>query len=328
MMRQSVWFVEAGSAEIRQSPVPQPAPNQLLIQTIASAISAGTEMLIYRGQAPAEMSADDSIDALDGSLNFPLKYGYACVGHVIEIGSEVEQSWLGKVVFAFNPHESHFVATADSVLIVPEGISAETATLLPNIETATSLVMDGQPMIGERVLIIGQGIVGLLTTSLLNQFPLAELVTLDNFSLRRKKSNAITQPQSSAVAELHNPAPFDLVYELTGNPHALNSAIEHIAYSGRIVVGSWYGQKTAPIQLGSNFHRSHAQIISSQVSSINPRHRGRWNKQRRLDLAWQMLQQQNTSSLITHKIEFNDAPAAYQLLDKHPEQTVQVILTY
>ncbi|MGB1249401.1 MAG: zinc-dependent alcohol dehydrogenase [Candidatus Promineifilaceae bacterium] len=322
MMRDSLWFVGENSAEIRQSPIPIPNKNELLIETIASAISAGTEMLVYRGQAPAEMSADDTIEALAGTLQFPLKYGYASVGRVIGHGAAVDAEWLGRVVFAFNPHETHFVATPESVLIVPEGISAEIATLLPNMETAVSLVMDGQPVIGERVLVIGQGIVGLLTTLLLNQFPLAQLNALDNYPLRQTKAQ-----QLGASTELDD-KPFDLIYELTGNPHALNTAIDHIAYNGRIVIGSWYGQKTAPIALGGAFHRSHAQLISSQVSTLNPRWRGRWDKTRRLELAWQSLKQHQPSALITHQHPFQHAPDAYTLLDKTPEQAIQVVLSY
>ena len=322
MMRESLWFMGAHSAEIRPSPIPTPTCHQLLIKTVASAISAGSELLIYRGQAPADMSADVTIESLGGTLQFPLQYGYACVGRVIGIGDDVDPSWLNRVVFAFNPHETHFVASVEAVMSVPEGISAETATLLPNMETAVSFVMDGQPMIGERVLIIGQGIVGLLTTTLLAQFPLTKLVAIDNYPLRQQQAVRL------GASSNRGNEPFDLIYELTGNPNALNIAINHIAYNGRIVIGSWYGNKTAPIELGGAFHRSHAQLISSQVSTLNPRWRGNWDKTRRLNLAWQMLQEHQSSDLISHRLPFNSAPAAYTLLDQQPDQTTQIVLTY
>ena len=321
-MQQSLWFTGPHSAEIRTSPIPSPKTNELLIETITSAISAGTEMLIYRGQAPTEMSADASIEALDGSLQFPLKYGYACVGRVVACGAQVADGWMGRLVFAFNPHETHFVATPASVIVVPDGISAEIAPLLPNMETAVSMVMDGQPVIGERVLVIGQGIVGQLTTRLLAQFPLANVTALDNYALRQQKA-----AQFGATTTLSD-EPYDLVYELSGNPHALNTALNHVAYNGRIVIGSWYGSKRAPIDLGGAFHRSHAQIISSQVSTLNPRWRGRWDKARRLDLAWQKLAQLAPIDLVTHQIGFKHAPSAYALLDQTPEDVIQVVLTY
>ncbi|MBI2334085.1 MAG: zinc-binding alcohol dehydrogenase, partial [Chloroflexi bacterium] len=121
---------------------------------------------------------------------------------------------------------------------------------------------------------------------------------------------------------------FDLVFELTGSPSALNTAIEHTAFSGRIVIGSWYGQKRAEIDLGGSFHRSRIKLISSQVSSISPELSGRWDKSRRFEVAWQALERIQPQKWITHRFSLNDAAKAYRLLDENPGETIQVVFDY
>src|SRR5262249_5606390 len=153
-----------------------------------SALSAGTELLVYRGQVPSEMALDLTISTLAGPAHYPLRYGYACVGRVIERGAGVGAEWQGRLVFAFQPHASHFISPLDELWVVPDAITSEQAVLLPHIETAINFVMDGAPLIGERVIVLGQGVVGLLTTILLAAKPLASLITLDRFALRRTTS--------------------------------------------------------------------------------------------------------------------------------------------
>ena len=150
-----------------------------------SAISAGTELLLYRGQIPAGMSLDAAFPDAQGKIVYPVKYGYSMVGEVVETTSELT-SWMGKRVFSFHSHERSFVTTPDQIYLLPDELSAEIATLLPNMETAVNLVMDGQPLIGEKVIVLGQGIVGLLTTKLLSKFPLHRLIAADLYPKRRK----------------------------------------------------------------------------------------------------------------------------------------------
>lgn len=296
-------------------------------------------MLMYRGEFPPDLPADSSIAALDQPLRYPFRYGYAAVGRVVACGTAVSQSWIGRRVFAFQPHQSHFVATPDEVISIPELISSECAVLLPNMETAVSFVMDAQPAIGERALLLGQGIVGLLTTSLLARFPLERLVTADRFALRRDWSlrlgahlaldpEAEDFAQSLADALGGDYSGADVTLELTGNPTALNTAIAATGYSGRILIGSWYGQKRAPLDLGGAFHRSKIQLFSSQVSEIAPQWNGRWSKMRRLNTAWRHLAQTDCAPLITHRFPIQDAAAAYRLIDTEPERVIQVILAY
>jgi 2-desacetyl-2-hydroxyethyl bacteriochlorophyllide A dehydrogenase len=326
--RQSLWFTAPFQVEIIEEELPSLQPDEILVQTAVSAISPGTEMLLYRNQMPANMAADETIAALDGSLNYPMKYGYAAVGRVTETGENVDSSWNGRFVFAFQPHQSHFITRPELVYPLPADMPPETAVFLPNMETAVSFVMDGRPVIGERVVVFGQGVVGLLTTMLLAQFPLAGLSTVDGFALRRECSAKLG---ATAVLDPAHELPFldaDLSFELSGNPEALNQAISVTGFDGRVIIGSWYGTKQAALNLGGPFHRRHMRLISSQVSHLHPRWLGRWTKSRRLHTTWQMLHQHDPAPLITHRFPLPDAPAAYQLLNENAATAIQPTLYY
>ncbi len=329
--------------ELREETLPALHTDEVLVETICSAISAGTEMLVYQGRFPRDTSTalsagpetDSVISALRGGFQYPLPFGYACVGVVKDIGKEVNREWLNKSVFAFQPHASHFISKPDSLLSIPSPLSAETACFLPNMETAVNLVQDSAPILGERVLVLGQGVVGLLTASLLSEFPLETLVTVDRYELRRKSSpiadGLSLDPASSnfhkdAIALLKDGA--DLTFELSGRPETLNDALALTRFSGRIVIGSWYGEKRAEIDLGGAFHRSRIKLISSQVSTIAPDLSGRWDKARRFDTAWKALERVKPEKWITHRYQIEEAAKAYQLLDKNPQEGIQVLIEY
>jgi threonine dehydrogenase-like Zn-dependent dehydrogenase len=258
-----------------------------------------------------------------------LKYGYASVGRITAIGNSIDQSWNGRLVFSLHPHESHYVAWPDLLLPVPAGLSPEDAAFLANMETAVNFVMDGRPMIGEKVAVFGQGVVGLLTAALLSRFPLADLTTVDAYLLRRERSLAAGAHRSIDPADVETlSAEFDLTYELSGNPATLDAAIAATGYSGRIVVGSWYGDKRAAPNLGGHFHRDRIRLISSQVSTIAPELLGRWDKARRFETAWRMLKEVRPSQFITHRFPLSRASEAYSLLDERPGEALQVVLEY
>lgn len=302
-------------------------------------------MLVYRGLAPDDLAVDETIETLGGSFGFPIKFGYAAVGRVIDVGPSTgerdTQEWVGRQVFAFNPHESFFVAGIHNLLPLPDGIQPEAAVFLPNMETAVSFIMDGRPVIGEQVAVLGQGVVGLLTTALLSGLPLASLVTLDAYPLRREWSNrlgataaldpllpdAMAQARQKLQGEREYPGA-DLAYELSGNPPALDMAIGLTGFNGRVIIGSWYGRKPVELSLGGRFHRDHIRLISSQVSRLAPRWLGRWSKGRRLDVAWEMIRRHQPQQLVTHRLPVSRAAEAYQLLKTRPGEAVQVVFTY
>lgn len=322
----SVIFAAPRHIEIREEPHAAPGPGQVRVAAEVSAISAGTELLVYRGQAPSGMQADSTLSALAGDLAFPLKFGYSLVGRVVETGPEVSPDWRGQRVFAFHPHESMFVAGTDDLTLVPDDIDAEAAIFLPNVETAVNLLHDGRPLVGERVGVFGQGIVGLLTTALLQRLPLEELVTVDPVALRRTAS--LRAGAHRSVAPETPPRDLDLVYEVSGHPATLDQALAATGFCGRVVVGSWYGTRRAEMDLGGAFHRSRIHIMSSQVSTVDPSLSGRWTKKRRLDVALALLRQIGPQSFITHRFPVQHAARAYALLDERPQEAIQAVLTY
>lgn len=321
--------------------IPSPAADQVLVETMVSAISTGTELLIYRGQWPENLPIDETIHALDGTFAYPVKYGYAAVGSVTARGTDVHPDWLGRMVFAFNPHESHFLASPDHLLVVPDSLSAEESAFLPNMETAVNFLMDGRPLIGESVVVFGQGVVGLLTAALLARFPLGQLVTVDTCPLRRRMSvrlgaNEALDPLDPAFSQTlaglltvgGGDGGADLTYEVSGNPGALDQAVAATGFSGRIVIGSWYGTKPVTVDLGGSFHRARIRMVSSQVSTLSPELSGRWTKPRRLRAAMRLLEEVRPAALITHRFHVSRAAEAYRLLDEEPDQAVQIMLTY
>lgn len=337
MKRRSLFFVSPQRVEIREEQLPAPAAGQVLVQTIASSISSGTEMLIYRGQVMDEGVLDESIL----SVGYPFKYGYSCIGNVVSLGAGVPSEWAEKKVFSFHPHESHFLAGLEELIPLPDSMPVERALFIPNMETAVNFLLDSRPLIGERVAVFGTGVVGLLTISLLAQFPLQTLAGLDPLEQRRTfaleaGAHMVFAPEDITNELLTGLLPslekgkngFDLVFELSGSPNALNQAIAATGFAGRVVIGSWYGKKTAKLELGGRFHRSRIHLLSSQVSTVTPGLAGRWNKSRRMAVALQQLATIKPEKWITNRMKFNDAQAAYDMLDKSPEEVLQVVLFY
>jgi 2-desacetyl-2-hydroxyethyl bacteriochlorophyllide A dehydrogenase len=340
MKRKLLYFTAPRQVELREESLRAPGADEVLVETTCSAISAGTEMLVYRGQFP---HVHDSHDTLSTDLQYPVAYGYACVGVIRETGKQVDKSWLDKLVFGFQPHTTHFIAQTDSLVPAPASLPAEACSFLPNMETAVNFIQDAAPILGERALVLGQGVVGLCVASLLKEFPLETLVTSDCHELRRKASMGIgvndsispevatidpTLRSTSHIRPGYTQRKFDLTFELTGSPSALDDAIALTSFSGRIVIGSWYGEKRATIDLGGAFHRSRIKLISSQVSTIAPELSGRWDKARRFEVAWEALKRIQPQKWVTHRFPIEQADKAYQLLDEYPQETIQVMFAY
>ena len=189
MNTRQLWFVNPFEVEIRERRLDSLRPDQVLVKNLYSAVSSGTELLVYRGQLPDSTALDDSLGVYaDQNTSYPLQYGYACVGRIEQAGTEVDSSRVGATVFAFQPHAGHYQCAAGAVIDVPDDIDPRTAVFLANMETAVNLVQDGNPRLGERVVVIGQGIVGLLVSGLLAQYPLAGLYALDSIAGRRALS--------------------------------------------------------------------------------------------------------------------------------------------
>ncbi|MFC4550570.1 MULTISPECIES: zinc-binding dehydrogenase [Halorussus] len=339
MRARALYFTGPGELEVREREVSEPGEGEVRVRAECSMVSPGTELLVYRGEASDDLAADSQLDSLSGSLSFPLRYGYAVVGRVTATGPGVDPSWEDRRVLAFHPHESRFCAPVEELQPVPEDCPSEAAAFLPNVETAVNFLHDGAPVLGERAVVFGQGVVGLLTTALLSRCPLDGLATVDRYDSRRERSatlgaDATFEPGEGVADRLREWADgeeaegADLTYELSGSPAALDAAIDATGYDGRVLVGSWYGSKLAELHLGGRFHRSRVSVESTQVSTVAPERRGRWTKARRLDAAWRRLREIRPERFVTHEFDLGEAEEAYRALDERPEETLGVLLTY
>lgn len=343
--RRFLQFDAPRSASLGEERVEGPRAGEVLLRSECSGVSAGSELLLFRGEAPQGIALDESLSSLKGEISYPLRYGYALVGRIAQLGEGVDESLLGRRAFVFHPHASLAVVAASDLNLIPEGVPPERAVLLPNLETAVNLVHDGAPLLGERVAVFGLGVVGLLTTLLLSRMLREGVVGVEPQEYRRDLTTSLApdaicvepggleaphlpgrSPEYSAMQE-HYPG-YDLVYELTGIPETLNDAVEATGFGGRIVVGSWYGTKRAPIDLGGRFHRARLSIISSQVSTLAPERSGRWNKARRMDAALRALQALPLERLVTHQVAFGQAPEAYRRLAAGEPGVMQLLFRY
>jgi 2-desacetyl-2-hydroxyethyl bacteriochlorophyllide A dehydrogenase len=322
--------VEAAEVALRP-----PGPGEVAIASLCSAISAGTEAMIYAGAFPQGAALDTGIASLQGAaFAYPFAYGYALVGRVVEIGPEVDRLWQDALAFVFHPHQDRVVAPVSACQRVPAGVAPEAALYLPQVETALTLVMDAAPVVGERALVFGLGVVGLLSARLLCDFPLSRLVAVEPLAWRREQARqwGITETLDSSdeaqCAERLAGLDADVALELSGDMAALNFALEATGFDGRIVIGSWYGTRTAPVDLGSRFHRNRLRLISSQVSTLAPALSGRWNKARRLALAWRTLERLQPERLPTRFFPLKQCQEAFEMLCARPEGVMRVGFRY
>jgi 2-desacetyl-2-hydroxyethyl bacteriochlorophyllide A dehydrogenase len=319
----------------RETEIRPPAAGEVLVQSLYSALSPGTEAMIFRGAFPRDAPLDTSLESLAGTFAYPFAYGYALVGRVVQLGPGADANLRDALVFLFHPHQDRVTIPASACHRIPPGISPQDALCLPQVETAVNLVLDGAPLIGERVLVFGLGLVGLLTAALLARFPLARLIAIEPLAVRRELA------AGWGIAEAVDPhdadqwravrgelGEADLAFELSGQMAALDSAIESVGFDGRIVVGSWYGSARSPLDLGNRFHRNRLRLVSSQVSTLAPRLSGRWDKARRLALAWRMLGSLDCQRLPRRWFPLSHCQQAFEALCEHPADAMQIALHY
>lgn len=327
----AVWFPRARAVELRTEELAETGPGDVRVRALVSAISHGTEMLVYRGEVDSELALD--LPTLTGGYGFPLKYGYASVGRVVALGRDVPGLREGDLVFALHPHQDEYVLPASLVRRLPDGVAPEQGVFLANLETAVNVVLDAKPRLGETVAVFGQGVVGLIVTQLLDRSG-ARVVAVEPSTLRRSFAercgarHAIAPGEAGRLRALTGPRGADIAIEASGSPPALQAAIDCVAPEGTVVVCSWYGDKPVPLDLGGNFHRGRVRLISSQVGRIDPSLAPRWDRERRLALATELLGELVLGDLVTHRFPFVRAAEAYALLDDWNAETVQVVLDY
>ena len=325
----SLWFAAPRRVDIRSSDLPSVGDGEVLVQTSFSGISAGTEMLAYRGELDPELPVDETIGALGGTFRYPFRYGYSCVGVVEESRSELPE---GGLVFAFQPHQDAFVAKASDVIALGS-VDARYATLFPLVETALQITLDAGPLLGETVVVLGLGVVGALSALMLQRAG-ARVIAVEPRAWRRGALAGLgVEPVSvdgleTALRAVGGSTLVPIVVEASGNPDALRSAFGMLAHEGTVLVASWYGNKDVSLPLGNEFHRRRLTIRSTQVSTI-PAHLGsRWNRESRTRAVVGLLAELPLDRLATDTFAFDDAGEAYAAIDAGREGLIHAALGY
>jgi 2-desacetyl-2-hydroxyethyl bacteriochlorophyllide A dehydrogenase len=330
-MAASVWFPRARAVEIRDEDVGDPAPGEVRVRALVSALSHGTERLVYRGEVDPALALD--LPTLAGGYGFPVKFGYASVGRVVAAGRDVHRVGEGDLVFALHPHQEEYVLAAELAHRLPDGLAPDAGVFLANLDTALNVTLDAKARPSENVIVFGQGVVGLLVTQLLHRAGV-RVIAVEPAACRaamsaRRGANAVLDPSDlSLVRALTAERGADVAIEASGNAAALQLAIDAVADEGTVVVCSWYGGKPVTLDLGGRFHRGRLRIVSSQVGGIDPSLAPRWDRARRLAVATELLGELRLSELITHRFPIAQASDAYALLDQRASETVQVVLEY
>jgi 2-desacetyl-2-hydroxyethyl bacteriochlorophyllide A dehydrogenase len=331
---EAIWLARPRMPEFRMEPVAPPCRGEVRVRTIASAISQGTELLVYRGQVPADLPLD--LPTLAGSFAFPVKYGYATVGRVVDTGDGVQGFAPGDTVFVHHPHQSAFVVPATMPVRLPDGIDPVLGLFTANLETAVNVLLDTPLHFGETALVFGQGTVGALIAQLLKRAGAMQVIVVDPIPLRREIALSLgadyalepCEDLSCQVLALTEGRGADVAIEASGVGAALQCAIDSVADEGTVMVVSWYGTKPLTLQLGGRFHRGRVRLCSSQVGRLDPALAPRWDRARRTAVAVDLLSKLHLEELITHRFPFKEAPAAYRLVDECPVDAMQVILLY
>jgi threonine dehydrogenase-like Zn-dependent dehydrogenase len=299
----ALWYIARGRAELRPASLPPLKPGEARIRTSWSALSRGTERLVFEGRI--SMSENERMRApmQEGDFPYPVKYGYCAVGIV----DEGPKDLIGRTVFALHPHQDEFVAPADRLVPVPDKIPSRRAVLAANMETALNALWDSGAGPGDRIVVVGAGVVGLLVGYLAVRLPGAEVTMVDTDLSRatfaRHLGCAFQKPLDAADEA-------DVVFHASATAAGLACALACAGAEATVVEMSWYGDACVSVPLGLGFHSRRLRLISSQVGQVAPSHRPRWTHRRRLEKALLLLADDRLDFLITEEVPFEHLPNA------------------
>ncbi|MCA3274876.1 MAG: zinc-binding alcohol dehydrogenase [Roseomonas sp.] len=299
----ALWTIAPGIAELRTETLPARGADQALLHMLASGISRGTERLVLAGKVPENQHGVMRCPLQAGDFPFPVKYGYSAVAHVAEGPADVQ----GKRVFCLHPHQDIFLAPAAMCVPVPDAVPDARAVLGANMETALNILWDAQPLPGERALVIGAGVVGLLVAYLLARIPAMAVTIIDPDASRRAIAEAFGITFAAPEAA---PADQELIIHASANPAGLRQALQCAAFEARIIEASWFGAQEVALPLGEAFHSRRLRLISSQVGAVAPAMRGRRSFGERMAQALALLADPALEVLIGPATRFEDLPDA------------------
>ncbi len=307
---QAFWVTGPGTGALRPEALAEPGPDAVRVRTQFSAISRGTESLVFHGRVPESQYQAMRAPFQAGEFPWPVKYGYISVG-TVEAGGAAH-GLDGQRVFCLYPHQSAYTVPAAAVVPIPDAVPSRRAVLAANMETAINAVWDLQPGPGDRLAVIGAGVVGLLVAGLLRAMPGAEVTLIDPNPAREPVAAALGLSLCTPEAARGNPElqGLDGVVHASGNPAGLAQALDLAGVEARVVEMSWYGDQPVPAPLGEAFHSRRLTLRSSQVGRIPPERAARWDYRRRLALALSLLADPALDALITGEDAFANLPAA------------------
>jgi hypothetical protein len=315
----ALWYLAPGVADIRPVTLGNLAADQCRIATRYSALSRGTESLVFQGKVPKSEYQRMATPLMSGQLPFPVTFGYCNVGEVIE----GPPAWLGKTVFCLGPHQTVYDAPATLLAELPEALPAKRAVLAANMETALNAVWTGRAGPADRIAIIGGGVIGLLVAFLCSRLPGADVTLVDPLSARADTCKALGIRYAGHAEHLDN---CDLVFHTSAHPSGLQSAIEIAGNEATVVELSWYGSRTVTVDLGGAFHSQQIRLQSCQVGHIEPAHRPRWSYHRRLSAALDLLNDPCLDALLEPAVAFATLPNTLKdILGERPHRLCQVI---
>lgn len=314
MIARALWSVAPGRCEIREETLPPRGPDQALVRTLATGVSRGTERLVLQGRVPDSQRAAMRCPLQAGDFPFPVKYGYSAVG-IVEDGPEALR---GRRVFVLHPHQDRFIAPAAMCAPIPDAVPDARAVLAANMETAVNVLWDARPLAGERALVIGAGVVGLLVAHLLARIPGVEVVVCD---LDPRRRDVVESLGAAFATPEEAPGGRDLIVHASADPAGLARALGLCAFEGRIVEASWFGDRATSLPLGEDFHAKRLSIVSTQVGAVAPAMRGRRSHAERLALALSLLAEERLDALTGPAMPFAALPEAMpRLLNPPPGQ--------
>ncbi|HEV2559509.1 MAG TPA: zinc-binding alcohol dehydrogenase [Microvirga sp.] len=298
----ALWYASRRRVDLRPVAVGRPGPEDVLVRTLWTGLSRGTERLVFEGRVSAQESERMRAPFQEGDFPFPVKYGYCAVGLV----EEGPAALLGRTIFALHPHQTRFVVPAARVAPVPDGIPARRAVLAANMETALNALWDSGAGPGDRVLVVGAGVVGCLVAALAGALPGAEVTLVDQDLSRRSLADALGV---RFAKPLDAPGEADVVFHASASPAGLACALACAGLEATVVEMSWYGDAMVPAPLGLDFHSRRLRLVSSQVGHVAASRRPRWDYARRLAKALDLLADSRLDALITEDVAFADLPA-------------------
>jgi 2-desacetyl-2-hydroxyethyl bacteriochlorophyllide A dehydrogenase len=306
-MERAFWIGSPRHGELRQVTLPPVGPGETVVRTLFSGVSKGTETLVFRGEVPPSQYQAMRAPFQEGDFPGPVKYGYLNVG-IVEDGPA---EWAGRLVFCLFPHQTRYVVPASALTVVPDDVPAERAVLAGTVETAVNAVWDAAPLVGDRIAVVGAGMVGCSVAGVLAGLPGARVQLVDVDTSRAAVADAFgvgfATPED-AEGEC------DLVVHASATPAGLRRSLELLATEGEVVELSWYGDRTVDLSLGEAFHSRRLAIRSSQVGAIAPARRVRRTYADRLALALKLLANPAFDVLITGQSEFAELPGVLRAL--------------